>query len=478
MPDRPNILWICTDQHRYDALGPYDTAVETPALDKFADDGVRFDRTYCQSPVCTPSRASFLTGRYPRTTGCRQNGQPMARDEHLVTATLAAAGYRCGLAGKLHLSPTNPDDPTDALGREPARRLRDGYGTFHWSPDPGDEHPDNAYQQWLTGRDVSFEHTPYQDSAYVESGMASEHHQTKWCTDRAIDYVEAAAGDDSPWLFSLNYFDPHHPFDPPPAYLERALDRIDDELPDRNSGELAEKPAVQREASETGSYPGATMTDEDHRLIRAAYYAMVEFVDDQIQRLLDALEATDQREETLVVFMADHGEMLGDHDMYKKGPYFYEPAVRVPLLVSWPGWVDTGVVRDDIVELVDLAPTLLDAADVTAPPGIQGASLWPLLTGESDTHTRASAYCAFYNASKRHTNPPAYATMLRTDEHKLVVHHGTDDGELYDLETDPAEYHNRWADDDYGDIRAALLERLTDRMAQTIDPLPERGGSW
>jgi arylsulfatase A-like enzyme len=118
----PNTLWSCTDQHRYDALGPCDTTVETPTLDGLAADSVRFDRTYCQSPVCTPSRANFLTSRYPRTTGCRQNGQSMPRDERLMTAALAEADDRCGLVGKLHRSPTNPDDPTDSLGRAPARR--------------------------------------------------------------------------------------------------------------------------------------------------------------------------------------------------------------------------------------------------------------------------------------------------------------------------------------------------------------------
>ncbi|WP_276270843.1 sulfatase [Haloarcula litorea] len=477
----PNVLWICTDQQRWDTLGCYGAAhIDTPHLDALASDGVRFERTYCQSPVCTPSRASMLTGRYPRTTGCRQNGQPMPRDEPLVTSRLATSGYRCGLAGKLHLSPTNPEDETDATAREPARRLDDGYGTVHWSPMPGDDSPDNQYRQWLRGRGESFERTPFEGSSYVETSMPPDSHQTTWCTDRAIEYVRTGAEADHPWLFSLNYFDPHHPFDPPAAYLEKYVGRLDDlALPNYERGELDDKPGVQREAAHTGRLEGATMDDDEHRLVRAAYYAMIDFVDDQVGRLLAELDATGQREDTLVVFTSDHGEMLGDHGIYKKGPYFYEPAVRVPLLVSQPGTVREGAVVDDLVELADLAPTLADAAGLERTTGMQGRSLWPRLRADGDAGAhRDSVYCEFYDASQRHTDPPVHATMARTDRYKLVAHHGTDDGELYDLDADPAERQNRWGDPEYAEAKTRLLGTLADRMAGTVDPLPERTGDW
>ncbi|MFC7078064.1 sulfatase family protein [Haloarcula halophila] len=484
MPDhRPNILWICTDQQRWDTLGCYGADhIDTPHLDELAGEGIRFQRAYCQSPVCTPSRASMLTGRYPRTTRCRQNGQPMPRDERLVTTHLSEAGYRCGLAGKLHLSPTNPDDNTDATTREPARSLDDGYGTVHWSPMPGDDSPDNQYRQWLRGRGESFERTPYEGSSYVETSMSPDNHQTAWCTDRAIEYVRTGADADHPWLFSLNYFDPHHPFDPPAAYLEKYVDRIDD-LPPPNyaPGELDDKPAVQHEAAHTGRLEGANMSADEHRLVRAAYYAMIDFVDDQVGRLLAELDATGQRSDTIVVFTADHGEMLGDHGIYKKGPYFYEPAVRVPLIISQPGTVHKGDIVDDLVALTDLAPTLVAAAGLEQPAGMQGRSLWPLVRTDGTTPTRPhreSVYCEFYDATKRHTDPRVNATMVRTDRYKLVTHHDTDDGELYDLATDPVERRNRWADPELAETKARLLGTLADRIAGTVDPLPERLGSW
>ena len=482
---RPNILWICTDQQRFDTLGCYgNDFVETPNLDRLARRGVRFDRCYTQSPVCTPSRASMLTGRYPRTTGVRQNGQAMPDDETLVTKTLADAGYTCGLAGKLHIAPCHPDKSTDHPMAE--RRVDDGYATFNWAPGTGRFWPTNQYHQWLRSQDVEYERTAFRDSEYVETSMPPEYHQTTWCADRAIDFIEENESFDEPWLFSVNPFDPHHPFDPPESYLRRYLDRLDEiPLPEHEPGELDDKPPFQRQDhrgayNQADNYPFVEMDEADHRLLRAAYWAMCDLIDEKVGRLLDALERTGQREDTLVVFTSDHGELLGDHGIYLKGPYFYEPAIRVPLVVSWPGVVREGVESDALVELTDLAPTLLDAAGETPSEGIQGRSAWPLLTGEADPDAhRSSVYCEYYDAMPWHDEPTRpRATMIRTDRYKLVRMHGLDAGELYDLQDDPTETNNLWADDDYRSVRFDLLARLADRMADTVDPLPERQAAW
>jgi arylsulfatase A-like enzyme len=170
--------------------------------------------------------------------------------------------------------------------------------------------------------------------------------------------------------------------------------------------------------------------------------------------------------------------MLGDHGLYLKGPYFYDPAIRVPLIVHWPGHVEGGDAPDALTELGDLAPTLLDLADVEPPPGMQARSFAPVLTGASDSH-RESVYCAYYNAMPWHEAPTRpFATMIRTRSAKLVRMHGLDTGELYDLSADPGETTNRWDDPALQDRRAALLARLTDRMAETVDPLPERVAPW
>ncbi|HUU99021.1 MAG TPA: sulfatase-like hydrolase/transferase [Phycisphaerae bacterium] len=481
MASRPNILWICTDSQRWDTLGCYgNPLVHTPHLDALAEEGIVFEQCFAQSPVCTPSRASFLTGRYPRTTRVRQNGQVMPKDEVLITHLLAEAGYTCGLSGKLHISACYPAQyPTG----EP--RVEDGYSAFHWSHHPSGDWATNEYNDWLAEQGVAFQTPPHPESRFVKVGMPAEYHQTTWCAHKAINFIEAAAPADRPWLFSLNPFDPHDNFDPPADYLERYLDRLADiPLPNYTPGELDHKPIFQRidhrgAYNDPRNYPFPEMTDKDHRLVRAAYWAMIDLIDAQVGRVLAALERTGQRDSTIIIFTSDHGEMLGDHGVYLKGPYFYDPAVRVPLIVCCPALIPGGRRSAALVELTDVAPTLLDAVGLPRHAGMQGRSLWPRLTGDADPNRhRADVYCEYYNALACHKDPAAYATMLRTARHKLVVMHGQQPGELYDLAQDPAETHNLWDSPEHQEAKLALLQRLCDRMAWTADPLPLRTGCW
>ena len=489
----PNILWICSDQQRHDTLGCYDNPyVHTPNLDRLAAEGVRFTHAYCQSPVCTPSRASFLTGRYPRTTRTRQNGQNIPTAETLVTRLLAEAGYVGGLAGKLHIAAANP-----SAAPVVEQRIPDGYHEFHWSHTPlpskytttgasGADSPwaADAYTAWLREKGRRYMRTPFRHSPYVQTSVAAEDHQTTWCAEMAVQFIERRAEDGQPWFFSVNPFDPHHPFDPPEASLARYLARLDEiPLPNYAPDELDNKPIFQRidhrwAYNTPGQYPYDEMSEEDHRLLRAAYWAMCDLIDTGVGQILDALERSGQRENTLVIFMSDHGEMLGDHGIYLKGPYFYEPAIRVPLIVAGPG-VQRGKVSKALVELVDLAPTLLDAAGLAPHSGMQGHSLWPLLTGATplDQH-RDDIYCEYYNAMPWHQDPQAHLTMVRNERHKLVVAHGLNTGELYDLAVDPMETANQWNDPGYAAVKSEMLLRLCDRMAWTVDPLPERIAPW
>ena len=386
MAARPNILWICTDSQRWDTLGCYGNPyVHTPRLDALGENGVVFERCFTQSPVCTPSRACFLTGRYPRTTRVRQNGQVMPRDEILITRLLAEAGYVCGLSGKLHVSACHPHPY--AAG-EP--RVDDGYTEFHWSHHPAESWPTNEYSHWLRERGAVFDTPPHPDSPHVKTGMPAEYHQTTWCAQKAINFIESAAAFDRPWVFSVNLFDPHDNFDPPAEYLQRYLKRLADiPLPNYVPGELDDKPAFQAidhhgACNNPNSYPFSEMTEHDHRLVRAAYWAMIDLIDAQVGRMLAALERTGQRENTIVVFISDHGELLGDHGIYLKGPHFYEPAVRVPLIISCPALIPAGRRSGALVELVDLAPTLHEATGLAPQERMQGRSLWPALRGRAD----------------------------------------------------------------------------------------------
>ncbi len=476
MAESPNILWICTDQQRFDtihALG--NECIRTPNIDGLIAEGVAFTRCYSQSPVCTPSRAAFLTGRYPRTTRCRQNGQKIPDDEVLVTRMLADVGYDCGLAGKLHLSACEP------RVCDYEERIDDGYRVFHWSHHPNPDWEANAYIQWLEGKGQSWDDLYHPQRGHFETwaGVPAEYHQTTWCAEKAVEFMNEDR--DGPWLFSLNCFDPHHPFDPPQEYLDR-YDPDDMPMPLWQPGELDNKPSFQQ-IDHRGAYGGKGITptrlaDREQREIVAAYYAMVELIDDQVGRLLRALEDSGQRENTIVIFTSDHGEMLGDHGILLKGPHFYEGAVHVPLVVSWPGHLQAGLQSDALVELVDLAPTLLDACGMDLPTRMQGRSLLDICTGGADPHShKDSVYCEYYNAMPGHGRA-AQATMLFDGRYKLVAFHGTDQGELYDLETDPHEFNNLWEHPAHRDLQLGLLKRCFDASVFTTDPEPPRIGRW
>lgn len=484
MEKKPNILWICTDQQRTDTLGCYGNSfVETPNIDRLAKEGVKFEKAYCQSPVCTPSRASFMTGRYPRTTRCRQNGQKIPDSEKLVSKMFAENQYMCGLAGKLHLAPCHPDICTFG----PEERIDDGYHAFHWSHAVGGAHkwPLDEYYLWLAERGVKPKQLPIPGSRQVHYGNDPEDRQGTWCVDEAIKFMRANHEHDQPWFFSVNFFDPHHPFDPPQELMEKHLSRLEQiPLPHFQEGVLEHKPVYQAIDSESAynmdaRFRFSEMSDYEHRVARASQWALMEHLDVQVGRLLDELEQSGQLENTLVIFMSDHGEMLGDHGIYWKGPYFYEELVRVPLIISWKGVIPEGRTSKALVELLDIAPTLLEVAGISLYPGIQGRSLWPLLRGQKniDRH-RDNVYCEYYNAQPWHQDLPPQCTMVFDGRYKLVRVHSVKGGELYDLQADPLESRNLYDDADYLEVRMELLEQLCDRMAWTVDPLPERLAAW
>jgi arylsulfatase A-like enzyme len=479
---QPNILWICTDRQRHDTLGCYGNRfVSTPHLDALAGGGALFEQAWCQNPICAPSRASFLTGRYPRTTRVNRNAQRIPRDEKLISRLLADAGYVCGHAGKLHLAPSSPP-----LADWCEPRGDDGYSVFDWSMHPPAT-PVSAYTAWLSEHDVEFKREPVMDSSYVTFGMPPETSNTDWIAQRGINFIKCSAPLDRPWFFTLNIEDPHDPFDPPRRFLEPYLKRLDEiPLPHYEPGELDNKPVFQTTdragvwGGGRGHFAAEKMSDTDHRLIRAAYWAMIDHIDYQVGRVLDALRATDQLDNTLILFMSDHGEMLGDHGFYFQGPYFYEEMCRVPLLMSWPAAIKPLRVPA-LMELVDIAPTLLDAAGLEPYAGMQGRSLWPILSGQADpSHHRDDVYAEYYCAIPGgHKNAGgAFITGVRNREYALSCVHGEDAGELYDLKNDPTETRNLWFEPSASAAKIRMLKRLCDRMAQTIDPLPPTEASF
>jgi len=467
----PNVLWVCTDQQRFDTIeGLNNPHVRTPYLKSFMGQAVTFTNAYVQSPVCSPSRACFLTGRYPRTTGLRANGQRIRPTERLVPRILADFGYECGLVGKLHLSPC-------ANGRV-EDRIDDGYkNNFWWSHDLSDGWAGrNMWLEWLKGQGLRWpaDHTGPAWGVPIDARYS----QSAWCANTAIRFMRQQRTY-GPWLMSVNMFQPHHPFSPVREYFDR-YDPTAMPDPAYREGELESKPVYQR-VDHRGAYGGSGLsfvkTDPAmRRKITAAYYAMIEHADFEFGRMLKALEDSGQAENTVVVFSADHGEMLGDHGIYLKGPYFYDCAIRVPLIIRWPRGYKADLKVDALVELADLAPTLLEAAGIPPAPGMQGRSLGPLLRGERTTH-RNSIYCEFFDANFQY-DPTPMAMCVRTRTHKLNYYQGLDIGELYDLEKDPGEFHNLWSDPGARAAKEAMLVEMAARAIDTVDPLPERHAPW
>jgi len=473
MSKKLNIVWFCTDQQRWDTIhclgNPY---INTPNIDRLANDGVAFTNAYTQCPICTPSRSCFLTGRYPRTTKAFYNGNDTySKDEVLVTKFLADRGYSCALTGKLHL--------TAAQGRM-EKRTDDGYSYIKWSHHPHDDWPneENDYQNWLKekgqdwkkiygGRYTSMSQwPPIENPGFIgkEVGVPAEFHQTTWCVEEAIRFIELKK--EQPWLVSINPFDPHPPLDPPQEYKNKL--RVEDmPLPLWSDGELENKPPHQQKDYVIGGQNGATdsiigMSDNDKREKIRDYYAEIELIDNQLGRLIDYLEKTGQRDNTVIIFMSDHGEMSGDHGLYWKGAYFYEGLTHVPLIISCPSVIKKGLVAEALVELVDIAPTLVELAGYDVPYYMQGKSLLSILTGESpaDFHKKA-VYSEFYGCLNG-CHEDIFGTMYYDGRYKIVNYHGKDFGELYDLKNDRCEFKNLWDHQDYGKLKAELIKKNFD----------------
>ena len=473
---RPNILWICTDQQRYDTIHCLGNEhIRTPNLDRLASQGVAFTKAYSQSPICTPSRASFLTGCYPSTLHVNRNGNDhFPCSEKLITNMLAKEGYDCGLSGKLHLAA--------AQGRV-EQRGDDGYRFFRWShhprPEewwPGEVH---GYQHWLQAQGVDWAEA--YDARVKASrrpgepymvGIDAQYHQTTWCANKAIAFMSESRN--GPWLMSVNPFDPHPPFDPPQEYLER-MDVADMPLPLFQPEEMETQLAFEKIDHQT-QQPRSPHTYDALRMV-AAYYAQIELIDDQVGRMLETLEATGQCDNTIVIFTSDHGDMVGDHGLLQKGCRFYEGAVHVPLIVSWPAGIKSGLRSEALVELTDLVPTFLESLGMPVPDHVQGKSLLPILTGEADPvkhrdFVRSEYHDALPMPDRSHAN------MIFDGRHKIVMYHGHDVGELYDLEADPCEFHNLWKDPSAQSVKMDLMKLCFDAVMLATDEGQARAGRF
>ena len=445
--ERPNILWYCTDQQRFDTIAALNNPhVSTPTIDSLVRSGVSMTHAYCQSPICTPSRSSFLTGLYPSKVHNTRNGNDtFPTYPPVITKLLANSGYRCGLVGKFHLR---------SAGHRTEPRIDDGYDYWRFSHAPRDdwEHG-HHYADWVRDRGGDLDAMRQR-----EERVDPELHQTTWATECSMEFIQQQK---EPWLLSVNVYDPHPPFIPPKAYADQ-FDPAAMPGPHFRDSDLAQQKKL------TGiDFQGEVRTPEEHDANRqqALYYAMIKQVDDQLARILDVLEATGQADNTVVIFTSDHGEALGDHGLFEKGCRFYEGLVRVPLIFRWPGRFQQDVQASGLTELLDMTATIVELAGLEQPEYMQGRSLTPLLRGDvAPDHWRDYVRSEYYDALDPFFTggDGAFATMHRTAKHKLSMYHSHGVGELYDLEQDPWEFDDLWDDPAHQEIKHALIRESFD----------------
>jgi arylsulfatase A-like enzyme len=508
MSRRPNILLITSDQQRADCFGFENPHIRTPHIDRLARRGTRFSACITPNLVCQPSRASILTGLLPLTHGVWDNGIDLdpVLGEQGFAGTLARAGYDTAFVGKAHFStkatftPTGTPECNKSQARYGPRWHGPYMGFGHAelavlghidNPCPLERPPAGAYERWLLdhlpGDEVERLYraslAPVTGAAQTwHSALPAAWHSTTWIADRAIDWLRSRDAT-RPFCAWVSFPDPHQPFDCP-APWSFMYDPHDVPLPaHRGACDAASRPWWHQATLEgVPQLADPAMRDLRARVSRipqqsdaqlaamtANYYGMISHIDHHVGRMLEAMEAGGMLQDTLVIFTTDHGEMLGNHGYYLKGPWPFEDLLRVGLVAAGPG-VAAGCVVGEPVSTLDLAATFYEYAGVAAPFALQGRSLKPLLGGAAQA--RDAAW------SEWHVHPSRCGVGLRlrtvrTMRHKCTFELGSGAGELYDLVEDPQEMRNLFDDPGHATMRKDMEELMRARPGRVREDLPE-----
>ncbi len=503
MARHPSFLVFCVDQMQAACMscaGHPD--VGTPNLDRLAEEGVLFSRAYCDNPVCTPSRVSIITGLSSRQHGVYTNGSMIASDVPTVASVLNEAGYRTRACGKLHLQPwLHESSPEWNQGWRSGRvdAIPPGYFGFegcdyvgghvnyvygdylHWL---SREHPGLAEDLTAPQRLAAWAYYENKGARVPDNPLTrtwrmeipSELHYNNWIANRSIDHIRGL-NDEERFFLWCSFPDPHHPFAACKPYSEM-YDPGEIKLPGHWSEPTHEMPDIPRWAH------GITLEDFDEPGLRemlAQTYGMVSHVDECVGRVMEALRETGRDGNTIVAFMADHGEYLGAHHLICKGMLPYEELIRVPCIWRAPGGVPEQEVSEP-VSLLDFAPTVLDYAGVPVEnlrphpdqgvmpedadrPWFDGVSLRETLESGQPPATRDLVLA---NEENRPFGPrPVRCRTLVTERHKLVLFAREGNNCLFDLESDPYELNNLWDDPATQDLKRRLLERYAHRAIWT-----------
>ena len=459
---KPNILFIMTDDHAAHAISSYGSKINTtPNIDRIADEGVRFENCFCTNGICAPSRAVILSGKHSHLNGLRDNSQTFDGTQQTFPKLLQQAGYQTVMLGKWHLK----SDPT---------------GFDYWNILPGQGQ--------------------YYNPDLIEMGERKQHpgYVTDLITDIALDYLENKRDKEKPFMMMLHHKAPHRNWQPAPRHLTmydevkfpepdtlfddystRSAAAVEQEMSLRDSMQIAYdlkmEPAPkrlneeQRAAWEAAYGPKRAAFEkekpEGDDLVRwkyqrymQDYLGCIAAVDENIGRVLDFLDSSGLAENTIVVYTSDQGFYLGDHGWFDKR-FMYEESLRMPLLAKFPGKTSPGSINNELVQNLDFAPTFLELAGVDVPKDMQGESIVGFLQNKTVNDWRESIYYHYYEYPAVHMVKRHYG--VRTKQYKLLhYYHDIDAWELYDLENDPQELKNVYDNPDYSDVVKKLTAEL------------------
>lgn len=518
--NRPNVLIFCVDEMRADHLGcAGNPVVQTPHLDKLASLGTLFRRSYCNNPICMPARASMFTGLLPRDHGVRVNGQALRDDLPTLPAVLANAGYKTHAAGKLHLTPWVPavgggtDGPRQVVPSDPERfpeclaAWRDGHLRSFPLPYYGFQSVDfvgghvsyayGDYISWLVDRGgdpalLTPEYALQPPSGAPQTyqcAMPEALHYNRYISDSTIASIEESVRTGSPFFTWCSYPDPHVPIAPPRPYCDLYAPGAVD-LPARCDGEINNLPPYYAQVLNGSLRPNGSdntgITDDHWREMIAMTYGMVTHVDTEIGRVLSVLDQHNLWQNTLVIFLGDHGDMLGDHGLIWKGPYTFRGCINIPTIIAAPGMPEEQV-SDALIAQIDLMPSVLEYCGVPMPGDEWEAIQTPFERGSATSLRPYPGYSwlPVVRGIRSHirdhvvieNDDPTTGYRVRclvTDRYRLTVYPGTQHGELFDLHEDSWELNNLWYKDAFNQLRAELIMALLDSYSRhtPLYPIP------
>ncbi len=465
MTDRPNIILIMTDQQRADSINAMGaTWMQTPHLDRLVREGTAFNKCFVNSPVCVGARSSLFMGKFPHGTGIFTNFQPWVPT---WVASLAEVGYHCASIGKMHI---NPYDQLGGFHQRFPVENKD-------RPLFLDEHDRAFYDEWdkaLKARQLT-KPSRYQRIAEDPEGyreavgcfpweLDEDMHSDMFIGNTALWWLEDRKAD-SPLFLQIGFPGPHPPYDPCPRYLDLYANAAIP-VPTVTDEEIAQQPRAHRIFRQNlidNNFDSVAwrndVTADEILSIRRHYAANVTMIDEKVGQIMQMLNAKGYLEDTVVIFTSDHADALGDHGHIQKWT-MYDTVSTVPLIFWSPNRIPSGKIDDSLVQLTDIAPTILEFAGIPIPDNFEATTLLPKLVGDSETSSDEVVYSEL---GRDHIQSGAeYIVMRRDRDWKLVYYQGEPDGELYDLNADPDEINNLWMKPNYGEQRNLLIGQIQD----------------